>query len=270
MRRFKGRGRGRFSGSRRAERYWVPFFNADPNDYGGNGGEAGFIFTGLNVPVLAANITPVGGGGYDYATADTTLNFQNQQSKLLMLQGSIPIVSQFQGPVATWEDSGLTNSIPLHRMFYWWTKTRGDTVAGTSDDVTAAAQSSGLYVWSPGTANTGSLRRIMQRKDVISWGWRNIRPINPFNPRGGGDFYSFDQQYEPPNQQFIPMPRIPKKGYTFAPGESLRCYAVLVSHNFGGKIDLANQNTTAGLVDDVETSGYLVEGFTCFRGLFVK
>lgn len=265
-------GRRQFRGSYRNQRFWVPFTGAVAGD------RSLTTFDALTKPELVARITPQG------ATPDelSILNTQNYQlnsaQRLLMFQGSIPVWAELQAKNGEeWVDSASRNWLPIWNLFFWWQKVRGslstlDAADTGLGDENIHAQVSARYVWSNAPGAQGNLERMMMRKDVIQWGWRTIRPINPKNLLMTGTPNQFEGfPFDPKvygRYTFLPLPRIPKRGYVFSQGDELRLFASVVPYQFN-EVGITNYVSMPLTTDDA-VSGAIIYAKPLFRGLFTK
>lgn len=271
---FRGRrGGGRFRYSRRSQRYWVPHFSQD--------GSGVAQFQGYELPALVANITPMGDVDTENIQSTDYGNgtFANPVARLLMLQGSIPVMMHLTGSEEDWTNGLSSRVIPMCRLFYWWSKVK-DTASGFTPPESFQDSGTGQRVWSASpNAQFGALQDLMLRKDVISWGWKTLRPYaslgiqfayNGTAVQGYSD--KMDQFSSLAPNQFIPLPRIPRKGLSFYTGDRLACYAVLTRFDFGGQIpaqDTGN-NAAISIVTDDSPGAANVNFLPLFRALFVR
>lgn len=267
MRRFSKR-RGPFRGTQRRERFWVPFYNPDLG--------SGASITEYTVPQLVQRITPQGSVP-DYTSMDNTGFYgQLQGQKLLMFQGGLYAQLRLNDRAAEdWLSARGSREVPQVHMFYMWLKTRGaNNYAEADGDLQPDTLTTGKYAWSPAPGPVGNLYRMMTRKDVIRWGFITLTPSNmlgsqwTYNGTGATAYnWPIDPHFRPAGLTRIPLPRIGRAGFSFAPGDELRCYASLVPWDMyvGGH----NFQPLTLYEDESEPSGS-VQCFSFFRGLFAK
>lgn len=263
------RRRGAFRGTQRRERYWVPFYNSD---------STGPALESYHVPRQILRVTPLGPNP-DYISVDNTQFFGNSQARLLMMQGSIPVwLNLNDRAMEDWAAGPGSREVPMVHLFYYWMKTRGDMDYGSSTggDPAEGASVGGKYVWSNAPGNLGNLYKFLQRKDIIQWGHRTLRPINPQGVRAsyngtGTAFYGWPMDPFTKGQvSYLPLPRMGKRGYTFAPGDELKLYAVPVPYDFAHTAGAYGGYNQLTLSDNPDDPGATIFVQPMVRGLFAK
>lgn len=266
MRRFKRRGA--FRGTQKRERFWVPFYNPDLG--------VGATITAYVEPKLIQRITPQGSVP-DYTSMDNTGFYGNLQGqKLLMLQGGLYAQLRLNSRAAEdWLSARGSREVPQVHLFYMWMKTRGaNNYAEADGDLPESTLTSGKYAWSPAPGPLGNMYRMLTRKDVIRWGFVTLVPSNlmgsqwTYNGTAATAYnWPIEPHIRPAGLTRIPLPRIGRMGFTFAPGDELRCYAAAVHW------DVHAGGTTFSpltLSDVEEEAAGSIQTMSLFRGLFSK
>lgn len=267
MRRFSRRRQ--FRGSRRNDRYWVPFYLDTDSE--------SVELDNYNTPFEVARVTPRGPLP-DYAGVNNEKMYGLAQGqRLLMFQGNLEVQSLITGDVEDWE---VFSRMPTRVSIWWyWIKTRGamNYADAGGGDLASGTSSSGKFVWSNAPGTQGNMMQFLQRKDILRWGHFHLDPINKLGARYVGATNSMrgfatDPVGDVSWPRSIPFPRIPKRGFMFAPGDELKCYAMVLPWYYttalqpgSGPWQPANITTNNG-----DPPGILLNVLPYYRALFAK